>query len=764
MVENTIVITTNKRKNKILLETNKLHSFKFMTKEQFFKRYLFDYTKETIYYIMKNYHVNYDICKIYLKNLYYAQNITIPKIKFLNELKQNLISKKLLQFDPLFRLSINKIIIYDVQLSKFEKQIIDHLNIEFYSKNEEYNHEQLNEFSTVDEEIQFVATSIIQLLEKGININQIKLFHVTKEYEIPLKRIFKYYNIPIYMESNYSLYGNKTVVNFLNKLKETKQIDESLKCIKDPEIKKEIIQILEEYITVELDDTMIECLKNELQNKMIKQTKKKNEIEILKDEIIDDSEYAFYLGFNDTVPSIYRDEDYLTDSEKQQLNIDTSLDKNKQEKEKLINWIKKTKNLTISYSIKFNNENHSASILKEELNLQIVKLVVNKFNYSDSYNKILLAVSLDKLNKYNIVTDDLKQLWYHYQNIPYQQYDNQYTKIEKEKLYSYLDNKLTLSYSSIENYNECGFKFYLSNILKLNQSEQTIFTEIGNIFHEILSKCFNDSFDFEDEYQKMINSKDYTKKEKVFFNKLKGDLIFIIDTIKKQNKYSKLKNELYEKKIYINQDKNIKITFMGIIDKLKYEEKDGKTVVAIIDYKTGFPETDLTKTIHGIKMQLPIYMFLAQSSNLFDTVEIVGCYLQKIINTDILYDPKKDIQEEKEKQLKLEGYSIDDPDLLEELDITYQDSKMIKSMKTTKNGFSTYSKILTKEQIDKLNKLTKQQIEKARDHIIEADYFINPKRIGKMDSCEYCKYRYICYKKEENYITLQDYKDLSFLN
>ena len=44
---------------------------------------------------------------------------------------------------------------------------------------------------------------------------------------------------------------------------------------------------------------------------------------------------------------------------------------------------------------------------------------------------------------------------------------NKYTIINKEKLNNYLNNHLTLSYSSMDNYYHCAFKYYINNILRL---------------------------------------------------------------------------------------------------------------------------------------------------------------------------------------------------------------------------------------------------------------------------------------------------------
>ena len=53
-------------------------------------------------------------------------------------------------------------------------------------------------------------------------------------------------------------------------------------------------------------------------------------------------------------------------------------------------------------------------------------------------------------------------------------YNNKFNGVDKSILYNYLNNSLNLSYSSMDNYYHCAFKFYLSNILKLDYFEETI--------------------------------------------------------------------------------------------------------------------------------------------------------------------------------------------------------------------------------------------------------------------------------------------------
>ena len=51
-----------------------------------------------------------------------------------------------------------------------------------------------------------------------------------------------------------------------------------------------------------------------------------------------------------------------------------------------------------------------------------------------------------------------------------------------------------------------------------------------------------------------------------------------------------------------------------------------------------------------------------------------------------------------------------------------------------------------------------------RFNILDGKFDINPKMIGKdIVGCEFCSYRDICFKKEEDYQELEKHKNLDFL-
>ena len=136
---------------------------------------------------------------------------------------------------------------------------------------------------------------------------------------------------------------------------------------------------------------------------------------------------------------------------------------------------------------------------------------------------------------------------------------------------------------------------------------------------------------------------------------------------------------------------------------------------------------------------------------------ILFFYLQKIL-TEISVD-SKDSEKDFQKNLKLDGYTINIKDIINKIDSTYENSEIISSMKTTQNGFYAYAKIVNKDQINKIIKITENNIDNTIDNILNAKFQIEPKRIdGKNISCEFCPFKDICFVKENNIKNLKNTK------
>lgn len=755
-----VLITPNKIKNKIIeIVRSKYYNYniKFMSLEEFIKKYVFDYDNKTIYYLMKEYGINLSSALVYLNNLsYISDKLDNNKMSILREMKEYLDNNKLLIYNNRFREYIKdkEIYIYGYDyLDKYSLSILKDLNYKIIDyKYRDNNICDIYEFDYIDDEVIFVIDKIYELLRNNIDIKKIKLI-ISNEYKEVIYRLFKIYNLPISIKKK-SIYSIKVVKDVLSNLD---NIDNNLDIIKDDDIKDKVVKVFNNYSFINDKEEVRELIINDLKNTYLDEGSSGIKICNINDYFEDD-DYVFLLGFNkENIPVLYKDNEYFSDKEKEILGYDTSNELNINKKIEVIKKIKNINNLIITYKLRDNNNSYTMSDLLIDVN--IIKDYKISYNNSDMANKILLANKLDNLVKYNVKEDDLNLLYSNY-HISYMKYDNKYHNIDKDKLYKYLDNKLLLSYTAINNYEKCKFKYYISNILKINIINNDFNIIIGNVAHYILSHIDDKDFDIDNSYNDYLKSiRPLTNRELFILSNVKDELSTIIKVIREQYQYMSLDQSMKEKEIYVNKDRNIKVTFKGVIDKVLYKEEDNKTYLVVIDYKTGSSDAiDLKNMEYGLNLQLPIYLYLSSKMEL-KNIKVIGFYLQKLFNMPSI-NGTNDYDEERAKTLKLEGYSINEENILSKFDNNYSNSNIIKSMKVTPKGFSSNSKVLSEEEINTMIDNTDKIIDTAIKDILEGDFSINPKVInGKSISCDRCEYKEICYQRESDIVYINREED-----
>lgn len=776
---NSILIIPNEIKKNILLELNdNFYNLKIMGLREFIASSTFSYDEKAIIYLIEKYNIKYSVALKYLDNIKYLENKNYKseKLNFLNSIKKDLYDNNILIYDNLFSNFVKEkeIIVYGYDyIDKYALNILSKYNAKIINKKyNNYDHD-IYEFKTIEDELEYVFEKICELIESGIDINQIKIANLNEEYNTIISRLSSFYNININLNNSSSIFSTNIVKDFFIELNEdinitlnylSKKYD--LKNNDNLFIYNNIIKVLNKYYFIDNYKKISSTLEEEFKRIKLKVKKYKNAVEIIdiRNNIIDDNKYVFLISFNQTImPKIYKDEDYLSDLDKEEILLEKSFEKNKNEKEILINSIKSIKNLYITYKLNSSFNSYFKSSLIDDLGYEIVVNTKVRHKYSNLNNKINLTKKLDDYIKYGTTSDELSLLYTRYNNIDYKTFNNKFKNININNLEKKLKNNLVLSYSSMSDYYKCSFRYYLKNILKIDKYEETFDTFLGNLFHYILSICFNEKFDFEEEFNNYIKDKDFSFKDKFYLNKLKEDLKFIIKNIKEQYLHISLDKSLYEEEIIVNFDGNIKITFKGFIDKILYKEENDITYAIIIDYKTGSPELGLENTIYGINLQLPVYLYLAKNTNKLNNVKVLGFYLQKILDTPIKTSGKTLIETKKDN-LKLLGYSISDEKLLYKVDDSYEKSEIIKSLGLSKNGFYSYSKVLTEKQMDLLYKLSEDKINESISAIRNGEFYINPKKIGdKNYGCEFCKFKDICFRTNNDIVNLKEHKNLDFL-
>lgn len=776
--DKTIIICENSYKEYILKELFKQNLFldvTFYTKKTFFQEYFFSYNKEALYYVVNKYHVKPQIAQVYLDNLLLineSKDYSNFKLKFLTDLKKELLKNNLLIYNNEFKNYLHNyqvIVMGYGYLEKNELAIFSKIKAQIIPFNKVNEIPKVYKFTSITEEINFVCKKICSLINKGISVKNIKLMGVTKDYYNELDRSAEFYNLPIKIPTNNSLYSNSITQEFLSNY--DTDLNKSLKTIKnrDSRIVSKIINVCNNYAFIEDKVKVKNLIVEDLKNIEISNYNYENYIEIIDlFANVTSDDYVFLLNFNMGIfPNIFKDEEYITDDLKDILELNTTIAKNKIIKENTKRRIESIANLTITFKEKDNRGECYPSILIEEMHLLTEEIHPNILESNSKINdKINYAKCLYNYEKYGKVTDDLLV----YQNnleLIYNTFDNKFSGISKNLLQEYLDNHLTLSYSSLNNYNKCAFRYYIANILKLDKYEESFEAFIGSIFHHVLEKCFiNKDLDVSNEINNYLKecAKELNLKEQFFVNKIIKDIEFVIKSLNEQQQYNSLDQALFEKKISIFPSTSIE--FKGFIDKILYKEENNKTIISIIDYKTGNTSIDLKYLPYGLSLQLPIYLYLVQKSNLFVNPVFAGFYLQFILNKDITRNPSKSYENQYQENLKLVGYSNSEIHTLASFDCSYKSSVVIKSLKTKNNGdFYSSAKVLNNHEISKIIALTEKNIQESSKKILDGEFNINPKKIGfdKDVGCVYCKFKDLCFKKETDYIILQDIDNLDFL-
>lgn len=753
------IIAPSAIKKQILLEltaSHKLLNIKFFTKEEFLNNFYGTYTKKSLYFLIKQYNLNYQVATVYLSNLFYHYS-------FLQDIYDTLLANNYLVFNPNFKESLKHVVIigYDL-LDPYLKKDLEPFHPTYLALPKEHFNPVIFGFDKQIDEITYIAIDILKKLPNH-SLNDFYLVNVNDNYLRDIKRIFKLFHLPINITSSKNIYGTIPLSTFLHTLESTNNLEASLSSIEAGEIKNKIIDIINAYNFIsDIDQTYITIIKEELKRATISIPILDPAINVIPiSSMLDKEKYYYLIGFNQgSVPTIIHDDELIKDNTRLNLGLATSLDKLLASKEKITSLIYSFPNLTISYKLKDYYNTYYPSSLITEYHLPVTLNPSITYNYSHSYNQLELASSLDKYYKYNETSSNLASLLHTYQSLPYLTYDNQYHSINFQDLLSYLNHKTNLSYSSMNNYFLCSFRFYIENILKLDPFEDTFAAFIGSLFHDCLSHMYDHDFNLEKNYQSYLTKRELTNKEAFFCSKLYHNLAFIIDTIHYQEQYSKFNQVLTEQHLSIQKNGELNVNFLGFVDKIKYLEQDGKMLLAIIDYKTGSVETTLDNINYGLHLQLPVYIYLTKEG-LHKNIAITGFYLQHILNNDPM--DSSDLLKDMQQKLRLEGYTIDDENIINLFDSTYEHSEVIKGMALTSNGFSQYTKLITPDHIDFISTLVNDKINETIKAIYDVDFKINPKRIDNvLVGCEYCRFKDLCYLREENIVDLKNtkFKDL----
>ena len=396
-------------------------------------------------------------------------------------------------------------------------------------------------------------------------------------------------------------------------------------------------------------------------------------------------------------------------------------------------------------------------------------------------------------------------------------FDNRVQNLEAvfaDSLYFGDRDSINVSASRLEVYSSCPFRYFIQRGLRAEEPDafETSGKSRGDVFHKALQKLSASltedakaagrtvtdpdspwmTITEEECRQKVdaiIRAETANYREGVYLsdNEAKLQLEQIINNCSEiawamveQVRRSKVKDMFFEEPfgphsrrlptIRIELAGGRSAVLTGIIDRLDVmdipaEEGEGdgnnREAVRVIDYKTGDEVIDLVKIREGYKLQLMLYMNVAERAAEAGGGEAVpaGVFYFKIRDIDSdaekLSDSAGDASERIAKSCRLEGIMVGQEQILKAMDDSIaptQDSSVLTLHQNRDGTLKTIgsSELLSAEDFEELCQATIENVKQICEDIQSGRIDIEPKRDKKgsgkfaMTSCTYCSYKSIC--------------------
>lgn len=361
-------------------------------------------------------------------------------------------------------------------------------------------------------------------------------------------------------------------------------------------------------------------------------------------------------------------------------------------------------------------------------------------------------------------------------------FDNQVKNLQGDLVHKLYGDQLRTSVTRLEEYANCPFKHFVTYGLKPKERKiyQISIPDLGEILHSLI---YDFSLRVESE------NLDWNSLEKEDTNRI-GEMVMCNFTLSYRHgifnssgRYKYLRNYIFRVfcraiEMLVYQHKKGKFTILGNelifglgkalppitielskkkllylegrIDRVDIFQKDSKTYLKILDFKTGSKEFLLSDVYFGLSLQLMVYTWVCLNYGQQKGIETIpaGMFYFKIQDPMVLSgeDQEDRVEREIKKRLKLNGLLLKDKMVLQALDEDIEDSDIL-SVKVKKNGdFSSPSKgLVESQQIGHLISHVEKVISSMADEIFDGNISINPVKKQDKVPCTYCQYQSICF-------------------
>ena len=615
------------------------------------------------------------------------------------------------------------------------------------------NYPEVHRFEDAHAELHYLANRVARLIDDGVNPESIVIIGLDPALHFELSFVAETYGFSVNIPSDESLAKTRMGARFLSLHKSGVAVEEALKQVAeeypdDPDLGKLSLAVKTFLIPSLSKERQHEVYVGLLLEEKASKPRLEGAVKLSSSYFFDDDAHVFLASFClNKAPRIHRDGDYLSDEEKVELGLPTSLDLNKRDREELLALLKSPQIEAITYAERQGeNSFYPSPLITNDGLLKFAESNELPYEYSYTFASLWLSHLKDRDRKYGFSDQHIAPLEKAI-DLDYMGYDPCF------KPYNGAKNQgpLSLSPSSAEKYFKCPFQYYLNKVLGIEDGSSTFTRRIGNIYHSVLQHLYDPDFDpevaFENALSKEIEENGpLTPSETLLLRRLKKRLFSAIEIIQANEK--RITCPRFDTEQHLSYEISKGQTIHGFADKIILSGERQENV-SIVDFKTYGLDFDEGQLPYGASIQLPTYALLASHTPQYQDKNLLGFFLQNILPASKSHDEDESEEETLEKAMQLKGIFLADVEAISTLDSNCRASTYIKGSSVTQNGsFRQGKSPKSKEQIEALIETATEKYKEGFAAIAHGEFPIRPLayKKGKMP-CELCGLADICYHR-----------------
>ncbi len=374
-------------------------------------------------------------------------------------------------------------------------------------------------------------------------------------------------------------------------------------------------------------------------------------------------------------------------------------------------------------------------------------------------------------------------------------YQNSAPQLNEALISQLYGSQFSASVSRLESYAACPYQHFVKYGLKpkVEKEVDLDFLDIGDFYHKIIENVVNSwlvlppdqrtTGQFDDIYLRHYEAYleqhyrfRYNDKNCYFALRLRGVLKTALQQVVRQlaiDSFTEISSEVsfanrpdaLMPALNLYDRADAVVNLRGVVDRLDVAIVGAENYLRIVDYKSSAKKLDVQEVLHGLQLQLMIYLnaacqFMTRQSG--SSVRPFGAFYFSVGEVTIDDDDGRvtDIADNLLAAHQLNGVFVADDAVIAQLDSSFADdgaSKIIDA-KRAAQGVKPNRQSVTAEQLDTLKDYALYKAKQLARQIYSGVIAIKPVLSSAKTPCDYCQYGDICRfdatKSHENYARL----------